>query len=333
MPFRSDDASGPALYAPPDPLERFQAIYAALAAQGSWLSDKVALRLAAVALITTPGEPGSLAAATHRRDAELRVRLGWLTGIAPALRVLLAAQIVKYADDAEAFADEIERVREMFRAVHLRRGHAYEALAVLVLRRIQAGKPIELTQVQRLHDIYEAMKRHHWFLTGPEDLPSCAMLVARPGTPTEIGDGTDALYKALHQRADLWRGDSLQTAANMLYLAGVEPSVIVERFATILAGLREAGTRIGLQQYDELAILCFLARPTDSIITTVNDYRDRLKPAIPWLSRSDALNLAASLAFVHIAGQDPGSLAALADVKLLLDMQAIVTARAAAAAT
>jgi hypothetical protein len=331
MPFRSDDDAGPALFAPQDPLERFQAIYAALAANGSWLTDKVALRLAAVALITSPGEPASLAAATHRRDAELRVRLGWLTSIAPALRVLLAAQLVKYADDSDAFADELERVREMFRAVHLRRGHAYEALAVLVLRRLQAGKPIELPQVQRLHDIYEAMKRHHWFLTGPEDFPACAMLVGRPGTPTEIGDGTDALYTALHQRADLWRGDSLQTAANMLYLAEVEPSVIVERFATILAGFRETGTRIGLQQYDELAILCFLARPTATIITTVNEYRDRLKLSVAWLTRADALNLAASLAFVHIAGHDPQALGPLADVKLLLDMQAIVTARAAAA--
>ena len=183
-----------------------------------------------------------------------------------------------------------------------------------------------------LRDIYEAMKRHHWFLTGPEDFPVCAMLVGRPGTPAEIGAGTDALYRALHDRADLWRGDSLQTAANMLYLTGVEPPVLVERFATILAGFREAGTRIGQEQYDELAILCFLARPTATIVTTVTAYRDRLRPAIPWLTRTDALNLAASLAFIEIAGQDPDALGPLADVKLLLDMQAIVAARAAATA-
>ncbi|MBL8970020.1 MAG: DUF4003 family protein [Myxococcales bacterium] len=332
MPFRSDAASGPALFAPPDPLERFQAIYAALVAQGSWLSDKVALRLASASLITLTGEPALLASATHRRDAELRVRLGWLTSVAPSLRVLLAAQMVKYADDSEAFADEVERVREMFRAIHLRNGHAYEALAVLVLRRLQRGQPIEQAQVLRLRDIYEAMKRHHWFLTGPEDFPVCAMLVGRPGTPAEIGAGTDALYRALHDRADLWRGDSLQTAANMLYLTGVEPPVLVERFATILAGFREAGTRIGQEQYDELAILCFLARPTATIVTTVTAYRDRLRPAIPWLTRTDALNLAASLAFIEIAGQDPDALGPLADVKLLLDMQAIVAARAAATA-
>jgi hypothetical protein len=331
MPFRSD-ATGPALYAPPDPLERFQAVYAALAAQGSWLSDKVALRLAAVSLITSAGDPALLASSTHRRDAELRVRLGWLSGIAPSLRVLLAAQMVKYADNADAFADEVDRVREMFRAVHLRNGHAYEALAILVLRRIHAGKPIELADVERLRAIYEAMKRHHWFLTGPEDLPTCAMLVARPGTPTEIGDGTDALYRALHARADLWRGDSLQTAANMLYLAGVEPPVIVERFATILAGFREAGTRIGQEQYDELAILCFLARPTDKIVAEVVEFREKLKSTVSRLSRTDALNLAASLAFIHIAGQDPDSLGPVADIKLLLDMQAIVAARAAASA-
>lgn len=330
MPFRSD-ATGPAPLAPSDPLERFQALYAAFTAHASWLSDKVALRLAAVALITTPGDPTLLAAATHRRDAELRARLGWITSISSSLTVLIAAQLVKYGDDANHFTDEVERVREMFREVHLRRDHAYETLAVLVLRRLQAGRPIERSQALRLRDIYTAMKRHHWFLTGPEDIPTCALLVAHPGTPGEIGDGADALYRALHARADLTRGDSLQTAANLLYLAGVEPTVLVDRFTTILAGFRDSGTRIGSEQYDELAVLCFLARPAAKIVALVSDYRDRLKPGIPWLGRSDALNLAANLAVADIASQDPDALGPLPDIKLLLDMQAIVISRAAAA--
>ena len=337
MPFRSDADPGPGLFVPPDPLERFQALYAALAANSSWLTDKIPLRLAAASLITSPGDPALLVSATHRRDAELRARLGWLTDIAPALRVLLAAQMVKYGDDANAFIDEAERVRVMFRAAHLRRDTAYEALAVLVLRRVLAGRPVEQAEVLRLRDIYEAMKRHHWFLTGPEDLPVCAMLVTHPGTPAEIGAGTDALYRALHKRADLWRGDSLQTAANLLYLTGVEPGVIVERYATILAGFRETGTRIGEDEYDELAILCFIAWPVEKIVATVSEFRDRLKTTFAGLSRTAALNLAASLAFTRLlpepeAGQAGPALARLADAKLLLDMQAIVAARASTTA-
>jgi hypothetical protein len=332
MPFRSDAAPPPtALYAPADPLERYKELYAALAVPASWLSDKVPLRLASVCLLTTPGDATLLAATLRRRDADLRVRLGWLTSVAPAVRLLLSAQMVKYGDDPDAFVDEVERVREMFRAVELRRGSVYEALAVLVLRRVNAGGPISLAQVERLRDIYAAMKRHHWFLTGPEDFPACAMLVGRPEDPTTIGDGTDAIYRALLERADLWRGDSLQTAANLLYLAGVEPATIAERYALILAGFREAGTRIGQAQYDELAILCFLAWPVERIVSVVAGFRERLRERNSTLGKTEALNLAASLAFVHIAGQD-GALGPIADAKLLLDMQAIVTARAASGA-
>ncbi len=332
MPFRSDAAPPPtAFHAPADPLARYRELYAALAEPASWLSDKVPLRLAAVCLLTTPGDAALLAASLRRRDADLRVRLGWLSSVAPSVRLLLSAQMVKYGDDPDAFVDEVERVREMFRAVELRRSSVYEAVAVLVLRRVNAGGPISLAQVERLRDIYNAMKHHHWFLTGPEDLPACAVLVGRPEDPATIGAGTDAIYRALHERADLWRGNSLQTAANLLYLAGVEPTTIAERYALLLAGFREAGTRIGQGEYDELAILCFLARPVERIVSVVAEFRERLREGTFTPGKAEALNLAASLAFVQLAGQD-GDLGQIADAKLLLDMQTIVAARAAAVA-
>lgn len=330
MPFRSDDpATVP--YTPEDPLARFIELHTALDSERKWLHDRVPLRLAAVCLITTPGPADSLAAATRRRDADLRARFGWLTGVTAPISLLFAAQMVKYGDNPEAFVDEVERVRGMFRAVDLRRGGVYEALAVLVLRQFLGGKPIELPHVERLRDIYEAMKRHHWFLTGPEDFPACAMLVGRDEDAATIGAGTDAIYRALHDRAHLWRGDPLQTAANVLYLSGVEPATIADRFALLLAGFREAGVRIGQEQYDELAILCFLAWPVERIVASVLGFREQLLAALPWVGKPTALSLASSLAFVRVSGSD-GALGPLADAKLLLDMQAIVAARAAAAA-
>ncbi len=331
MPFRSDDPAPTGPYVPADPLARFAEIHAALDGERKWHQDKVPLRLAAVCLINTPGPADSLAAATRRRDADLRARFGWFTGITPPISLLFAAQMVKYGDTPEAFVDEVDRVRAMFRAVDLRRGGVYEALAVLVLRHVLAGAPIEPRHVERLRDIYEAMKRHHWFLTGPEDFPACAMLVARDEDAATIGAGTDAIYRALHERADLWRGDSLQTAANVLYLSGLEPAAIADRYALLLDGFRKGGARIGQDQYDELAILCFLAWPVDRIVESVLGFRKQLLATLPWVGKSVALNLASSLAFVQVSGSD-GALGPLADAKLLLDMQAIVAARAAAAA-
>lgn len=329
MPFRNDDRPGPITVA--DPLTRFAEIHAALASERRWYSDHAPLRLAAVSLITAPGDPVELAAATRRQDSALGAQFGWLSSIDPAVRMLIAAQLVKHDDDPAAFVLEVERVRAMFRAIGLRRGGVYEVLAVLVLRRVLGDAAIDTPHIERFRDIYEAMKRHNWWLTGPEDFPACAMLLARPEDPASIGAGTDAIYRALHERAKLWRGDPLQTAAHVLYLAGAEPEELADRFALLLAGFRaEAAQHIGQGQYDELAILCFLAWPIERIVETVLQTRDQLRATQSWIGKANALNLAASLAFVRIAAD--GALGPLADAKLLLDMQAITAARHAAVA-
>lgn len=330
MPFRSDEREP--LAATADPLTRFTEIHAALASERRWYSDHAPLRLAAVCLITTPGDAVALAAATRRQDSALGAQLGWLSSIDPAVRMLIAAQMVKHDDDPAEFVLEVERVRAMFRAVGLRRGGVYEVLAVLVLRRVLGEVTIDRSHIERFRDIYEAMKRHHWWLTGPEDFPACAMLLARPEDPASIGAGTDAIYRALHERAQLWRGDSLQAAANVLYLAGAEPEELADRFALLLAGFRTDATQhIGQGQYDELAILCFLAWPIERIVETVLTTRDQLRATQSWIGKAGALNLAASLAFVRISADD-GALGPLADAKLLLDMQTITAARHAAVA-
>lgn len=330
MPFRSAEASPP-IYTPADPLARFSELHQALDAERTWLQDKVPLRMAAVSLLTTPGDAAELAHATRRVDAALAARISWLSQVSPSTRILIAAQLVKHGDDPDLYVDEVERVRALFRTVVLRRGYAYEYAAVLVLRRVLGEQPIELRHVERFRDIYGALKLHHWFLTGPEDFPACAMLVGCDADPGSIGAGTDAIYRALHERADLWRGEALHTAANVLFLGGASPTEVADRFALLVTHFRGAGAKIGQGQYDELAILCFLARPVEKIVEVVMQYHGQLRARIDWLFKHEALSLAAGLAFVQLAGRD-GTLAQLADAKLLVDMQAIIAARAAAAA-
>jgi hypothetical protein len=328
MPFRSPESEDPGLALPADPLERFEQLLTALDAGRGWMQDKVAVRLAAIALLITPGDAGRLAATTRSVSAVLHHRLGAFSSVDDSVRLVIAAQLVKAGDEPDPFVDDLERVRELFRADGLRRGGVYEVLAVLVLRRVVGT--IGAPQVERFRQIYAAMKAHHWWLTGPEDFPACAMLVGLPGEPAAMGAGIDEIYNALHEQAGLARGDALQTAANMLYLGGVEASTITGRFALLMEKFRGAGAPIGKDEYDELAILCFLARPAEHIVAAVIELRDQLCERLRWLRQGAAFSLAASLAFVRLAGER-GALTTLADAKLLLDMQAIVTARQAAA--
>ncbi|MDC0674961.1 DUF4003 family protein [Nannocystis radixulma] len=319
MSFRDQHSEpGPAV----DPFDRFQTLFAALQARGG---DPDSLRLVAINLLGMPGEPDDIVERVRACDRELAPRFGWWSCTASDTRHVLASQLVKAGDRADAFVAEVDRVGGLFRAVGVRRGGVYETLAVLVLRRTLGGAPALRPHVERFAAIYAEMKRHHWWLTGPEDFPACAMLVGVAGDPVAIGAGIEAIYRALHERAALRPGDALQTAANILYLSGLDALEIAERFALIVRQFRAAGAKIGQQEYDDLAILCFLALPVERLVATVIAIRDRLT-ASRWWSRRGNLGLATNLAFVHLVGED-GALGPLADAKLLLDIQALVAAR------
>lgn len=328
MAFR-DQLPPPAL--PDDPLVRFVALHEALDARRGVLGDRVPLRYAAITVLTTPGEPAALAEAIRGAHDALGRAFGWLSQVDSSVRMVLAAQLVKYGDDPADFAAEVKRGRELFRQVRLRRGGVYEVLGVLVLRRVLAGQSLRAEHVLRLRQIYDQLKRHHWFLTGVDDYPACAMLVGRPGTPREIGDGVEAIYQALRRDAHLRWGEALQTAANVLYLSGLDPQEVALRFAKISKELQAAGVRVWQRDYDEVAVLCFLAAPVDKIVGTVVEFLGQIRGSLRSVSKTMGLSFASSLAFVRLVDTD-ARLGPLADAKLLLDMQAIVAARQAAAA-
>lgn len=321
MSFRDQHAvPGPAA----DPFARFQALFAALEDLGG---NGDSLRLVAINLLGVPGEPDAIAEQVRECDHELAQRFGWWSSTPGDTRRVLASQLVKTGDRADAFVAEVDRVAALFRDVGVRRGGVYETLAALVLRRALGGAPATRAHVERFAAIYAEMKRYHWWLTGPEDFPACAMMVGCEGTPADIGAGIEAIYRALHERAGLWQGNALQTAANILYLTRLGALEIAERFALVVQQFRAAGAKIGQQEYDDLAILCFLALPVERIVANVLAIRDRLT-ASRWWSRRGDLGLAANLAFVHLVGEN-GALGPLADAKLLLDIQALVAARQA----
>lgn len=328
-PFRGDDS--PQAEYLRHPMARFLALEAAFDQTRSILGDRVPLRFAAVTLLLHPGEPADLVQSVMSRRDMLDEYWSWASDVTTPIRILIAAVLIKHGDEPAAFCHEVTRVRQLMRSAGMRRREIYETVAILAMRVRNGLEPITVDQVARMHAIYEAMKSHHWLLTGPEDFPACGFLVFQDATPEAIGQRANGIYRALHQRAKLWRGDPLQTASNVLTLGGLEPDEIADRFQRIADAFAAAGVRIGAQEYDEVATLCFLARPVDAIVETVVGYRARLRNELSWLDRHLAMSLATSLAFVRLVGQDV-ELGTLADAKTLLDMQTIVAARQAAAA-
>jgi hypothetical protein len=315
---------------PTDPLARFLELHRAFDVDRGLFGDRVPLRLAAIALITAPGSAAELAATVRGYDAELDAHFPWHSSIAGAVRLVLAAALVRTGERPADFLAAVDRGRSLMRAAKLPRGEVHETLAILALRRVVAPRELDGVHIDRVRSIYEEMKRSHWFLTGADDLTACAMLHGRSGTAQQICAHIDVIYDRLADAPKVWGGDPLQTAANVLGLLDVPPEAAAQRFLDVATALRDAGVKVRQSEYDDVAVLSFVPQSAASIARTVETYVGQLHEALGRMWGESPLPLAASLTFVRMLGEGAHT-GTLADAKLLLEMQSIVSMRQAAA--
>ncbi len=315
---------------PIDPLARFQEIYDALQADRRWWRDTSPLRYAAISAITCPGPADKVAASIRKITENLRKESGFVGQLSRSLQFIIASMLLGYGDTARAFLQEVKRVRSVFRTEGIRRAAVYETMTILILRTQAQQKPITINSVKRLKDIYEEMKAHHWWLTGPEDLPVCAILCGQDHSVQQITQKSEDIYQALAKKKHR-KGDTLQATANILSMVPDNAAKIAKRFVELAEGFRKSGVSIWQSDYDELAILTFLNHSTRRIVDNVLTHRETMKALKPKPGRSLTFSLAASTTFVALAQTDK-TLQSVADMKLLMDMQAIIHAQQAAAA-
>lgn len=278
--------------------------------------------------MTCPGSADKVAASIRRISENLKAESGLLGRLSRSLQFVVAAILLGQSDNARDFFKEVKRVRAMFREEGIRRAAIYETMTVLILRMQAKQKPIEKKAVKRLKDIYEGMKHHHWWITGPEDLPACAILTRQDASAEQIAQKSEDIYQALAKQKHT-KGDALQTAANILSMVPDSPAKIAKRYCDLGEGFKKSGVSIWQTDYDELAILTFLDHPTKRIVDRVLDHRETMKTLNPKPDRLLTFSLAVSTTFLELAQVDR-KLKSVVDTKAMVDMQAIIQAQQAA---
>ncbi len=316
---------------PKDPLGRYRELYGALNAERSWFQGALGLRYTALTLATTEGDAYAVAAEIRKIGDRLKKRAGWFGALNSEIRFVVGAMLLRNWDDPDAFMDEVKRVQRIFRELRLPRGYIYEIVSILLIRQSLHGKPIRQEHVARLRDLYEEMKRHHWWLTGVTDYPSCAILSLQKGRPEAISSRVERFYELLRTEGRCGRGDATQLVSHILYLNRALEEKVVRRFAELRQAFREARVHIYSSDWDELAILTFLPHPVSRIVRETIRFRDAMLDLRPRCGRSIAFSLGASLAFLLLV-RPSGQTDALMDAKALSDLQAIIAAQQAAAA-
>lgn len=308
---------------PRDPLARFLAVAAELTAHKRWWEGPSIPRYAAMHLIAAPGEPAAVAERVDREGRDLVNRQGWFSDLRGGMRFLVAAWLVASGRDPSRFTGECEAIRERFRTAGVRRGGAYEIVAATMLHVAGTGDP---TTVHRLQQIYGMMRGHHWWLTGPDDLPACALLAVHDAPLPALETRIEGIYGRLRDRG-LSAGSGLQMASHIACMADGTESEVVERFCALHAGFRAAGIQMWDSDLDEIALLSGLAQATDTTVSTVVEHRARIKAELRVAGPTVDFSLACGTAFFAAHAGQPLDARTARDVDLATFAMAANAAR------
>jgi hypothetical protein len=285
------------------PLARYHAIVEALQSSKDSLDDRYWMRFAAQAAVLSPEEPAAIAAGIRRLGEALLTQADWYQGLSSPARFAVAALLIQHHLPMKALVAEYQRSAALFTAVGLpRRGFAV-TMAVLILNLAPEGRALSLGDAQRLKAIYARMRRFHWWITGPADLPACAALAQCPSTAEVVVARVEDIYQQLHA-AGMSISHQLHTAASLLTLTGLTAEGSVKRCLALRHQLASRGEVLAPEHYDAIAVLTMLDHDPREVIdrleATIADlHRDQAD-----LERSAAVAIASDLVFLDLLHLD-----------------------------
>ena len=314
-----------------DTIARFRDVYSALSKNWSMWWDATNMQYAAMTALSSSRSPDVLADSIMSTAEQIKKRSGWFGELNSCIRFIVAALLEQHGDNADSYMDELERVRKEFRSHKIRRGGLYEIIAITILRlsgdKKDGIQPITHAHLERFKEIHSEMAKHQWWITSVDDFPACAILAHQPGHPSEICATTEGIYQALYANG-FWRGNPLQSAANLLFLTKDHPASIASRFHEFAESFRARRVKIWQSEYDEVAVLTFTNGPVESVVDRVLQLQTQLRELKPRISKATAFNLACSMAFVESVQSRES--AGVANAKAMIDMNAIIAAQQAA---
>ena len=286
-----------------EPLDRFRAICLALGTGSRWWSDSAWLRFAAQAAAMRPADPGETARAIAATADQLCQQAHWYETLASPLNQVIAATLVQMGDSAAAFTAEVVAARKLFHAAGFHLEGRHLVTAILALRVLSGGRSATTRVVERMHELYVRMKAHHWWLTGGEEVPLCALLTAHPGTAEEIAAAIDVTYHHLHGQG-FASGKHLLTAANLLALAVGPAPVAAERFLALGKIIHQRSLPFWSEEYEGVALLSLLDHDPELVLTRLEEVTEALEELLPLQFTEVDFNVAVDLVYLDLVRFD-----------------------------
>lgn len=143
----------------------------------------------------------------------------------------------------------------------------YQQIAALfLLDEVHAGK------AKVLHD---EMKKHHFFLTGKDDIPYAVLLTKRQKNPVKLAQTMRIYYDAMHGKG-FKSGESLQAMTQLLPLYDEEfQPVLVEYVFVMKQSFMNKSVKVKKKFYPYLALLA-LAGATSEVVDEIVEMEQAL---------------------------------------------------------
>jgi hypothetical protein len=240
-------------------LRRFHAILDELCPAPAPAAEAPWLRLAVLAAVSDPGGVEEVAGTV--RESARRLADAGLT--ADASRFLAGAVLMGEDIAADRYAIEAAAIRAQLAAVAVPVEGVAGEMAELALRLRAQTASIAVLEVDRVKALHLRMRRRHWWVGVPEDLPACALIASCRGGCEDLEAEVEAAYLALLDHGYA-AGLQLHAAAALLPLAGLPGRRATDRFLGVAQAFQQFGPQRPVSA-PALALLCLLDHEPEAI--------------------------------------------------------------------
>lgn len=238
------------------PIKRFHFLRTALCETSTSMEQQPWLGLAALAATHSDGAPEAVAKAIRARIQEVAGSSCGCSGFDAPLRYLVAASLVQAGLPEGAFAAESKRISHVMESRIDGTDPAFTALSIAILCLRSPRGHIRQVDIDRMATIYALMKKRHWWITVPEDLPMAALLSGSTESARSVDADVERSYLGLVERG-YKVGVPIHVAASMLSVLDDTQEQAFARFLGLAQAFDHAGIVLS-QQPAALSLLCLL---------------------------------------------------------------------------
>ncbi|MGE7842731.1 DUF4003 family protein [Lysinibacillus sp. NPDC093712] len=259
---------------------------------------------------------------------EMKKQTSWMSPLRTSIGYSIAANMMEQ-DDTEQAVKTLLNNEELLKDVKFKRGN----FSFIGAQFLTENDNEKRAHAQTARALYEAIRKHHRFLTSFDDIPYTVLLSSPNDDVVLRAETMNRYYKEL-RTYQFSAGNELQWLSQILtFLSADYNSNLVSSVATIRDTLKEQGVKVKYMHYPLLGFLAILQMNTVQLQQIVDLYHELKGMKLLKWHREFVLFMAVQIAIYNMAKiQQSLSMAIMSSIELLIQAQQAVMISAVTAA-